>query len=207
MVAPRQELARAIGDAQRRVRYAKDRRRKEHIIHQGNAAEVDLGHRVGGGQHRIVFTLDGRREKAQVRRIHRPRGADQTVGLGEFGDAGDVAAPVGKVLAGENARAIVPGVCLIGDADLAIEVDALKVLFQNDVDGARDGVRAIDRSAADRHRFDAIDQLGRNHVEVDLLAGSADRIVWTGAVQARRARRHETASVDEHQGALRTQAV
>jgi hypothetical protein len=81
------------------------------------------------------------------------------------------------------------------------------VFLQNDIDRARDGVRAVDRRAADRNGLDPVDQLGWNGIQVDLLAGAADRIVQAGAVQACRARRDETAAVDQHQGSLRTQSV
>src|SRR5205085_2394153 len=67
-------------------------------------------------------------------------------------------------------------------------------------DGARDGVRTVDRGAADGDRLDPVDELGVDRVQVDLrtrLGGAED----AGGVGA-----DETAAVDQGQRALAAEA-
>src|SRR6202042_2080588 len=53
-----------------------------------------------------------------------------------------------------------------------------------------------------------IDQFGRNDIQVYLCAVAADDAVQAvGVVQAGRARGYEAPTVDQRQGALRTQAI
>src|SRR6185437_14488592 len=90
---------------------------------------------------------------------------------------------------------------LLRNAILAGELDPVKVVPQDDIDGAGDRVGAVDRSAADGDGLDPCDQLGRDQVEVDLVSRSR-----SAAASGDRARRNETPAVDEGQRALGAEA-
>jgi hypothetical protein len=83
---------------------------------------------------------------------------------------------------------------------LRVELDALEIALQDDVDGPGDRVGAVDRSAADGDRLDPVDQLGVDRVQIDLGARGG------GSEDAGRVRADEAAAVDESQGALAAQA-
>ena len=80
---------------------------------------------------------------------------------------------------------------------LAVDLDALKVLFQDEIDDARDRIGAVGGRCAARHHVDPLDQRRRNLVDV----GRYVLIRGTGVTGA------EAPAIDQHQGALGTQAA
>ncbi len=87
---------------------------------------------------------------------------------------------------------------------MALELDALELVFQDDIDRARDRVRSVDRRTSDRKHLDMIDQDRRDGVEIDLLTcGRAAKGAGRGGCIAR----DEAAAVDEHKRSLRAEAV
>ena len=79
---------------------------------------------------------------------------------------------------------------------MGIEIEAFVIALEDDVDGAGDGVRPVNRRAADRDRFDAVNQLGVDRVQIDLGTG----VGW--AEDARGIRTDEAATVDQRQRSL-----
>ncbi len=72
-------------------------------------------------------------------------------------------------------------------AVLEVEVDALEVLLENEVDDTRDRVRAVHRRRAARDHLDALDRRRRNRVQVDRHRG-VDR--------------HRAIAVEQHEVAI-----
>ncbi|MEG8023655.1 hypothetical protein QP162_02830 [Sphingomonas aurantiaca] len=60
----------------------------------------------------------------------------------------DIAATIGKVLAGDGRQILVACVAIFADAGLAVQVEAVVIFLQDEVDDARDRVRTIDRRIA-----------------------------------------------------------
>src|SRR4051794_29624228 len=69
----------------------------------------------------------------------------ESLALVVFRRSSQVGAAVHEVLAGQRADAVIVVVTALGDAVLSVDVDALIIVLEDDVDGARDGVRTIDR--------------------------------------------------------------
>ena len=80
------------------------------------------------------------------------------------------------------------------EAVLAVEPDTFEIGIHDEVDDARHGVRAVGRGGAAGQHFDALHDGRRDDVDV----GRAGR---------RRRTRDQAAAVDQHQGALRTEAA
>ncbi len=98
-----------------------------------------------------------------------PLGSDQPVRLEKLRVDFDVGSTVSEIAPAEHPY---PGLTRIAVARCTagrIEVQTLIVVLQDDVDGARERIRAIDGRTADGDRLDTIDQLRRNDVEIDLL--------------------------------------
>ena len=199
-VAERDHLAGAVGHAVGLGRQA-DAVGEERVVDERDAAVVDRLHRLAGHIHVLVRAGRQRLEKARVGRVHRARRPVQAVGLGELARQRDVAAPVGEVGAEQRADALGVGVVLTRAAELHVDVGALVVVLEDDVDRAGDRVRAVDRRTAHRDRLDALDQLGRDVVQVHLAARGYR------ATERRRVGGDEAPAVDERQRALRAQAV
>ena len=85
-------------------------------------------------------------------------------------------------------------VALAGLAVLDVDFGAVHVLARDEVHHARDGVGAVDRARAFLQHFDALDEVDRDHVDVD----GGGRAVAEDA---------DAAAVQQHQGALRAQAA
>ena len=146
------------------------------------------------------------------RRGHFAIVVNQAAALVIFHRDGDVAASVGEIRTGKTtdapvrrmsiaiSRRIAPEAALLCPAILAVEIDPLVIVLQDYVDRTGDRVRTVDRRTADRERLDAVDQLGVDLPEVDLLArvGRAE--------DARGVRADEPAAVDQHQRALAAEA-
>ena len=197
-IAKGEYLARAVGHAKGCARNA-DSRCNEEVIDVRNAAEVDRGDRAGPVEKIGVLASRERLSEREILCVYRAVRADQAVFLGELPRKGHVAAPVGEVGAEQRTDALLSRILPGGAPSLDVDVHALVVLLEDDVDGAGDGIRAVDRRTADRDRLDGGDQLGRNDVEVDLATGRCD------AADGGRVRRHEAAAVDEGQRALRAE--
>ena len=80
-----------------------------------------------------------------------------------------IAASAFKIAADKGTEQVIVRVAPIRDTILRIELRALKVLFENDVDRCRNGIGAINRRSAVKYRLYPIDQRRRNNIEVDLL--------------------------------------
>ena len=142
-----------------------------------------------------------RRDEARLLGDHAALAAKQAVVVVIFRIDGDVAATTREVLADERTDALVAQVTALADPGLPVEVDALVIVLQDDVDRAGDRVRAIDGGAADRHGVDALDQFGRDRIQVDLPAAARRRKDGRGIGT------DEAPAVDQRQRALRAQAV
>src|SRR3546814_12241123 len=82
---------------------------------------------------------------------------------------------------------------LFVDAGEARQLHAVEIVLEDDIDGARDRIRAIYGCAADRDGFDPIHQAGRNQVEIHL------RTRRSVAALRGRIGRHPAAPVDKRQ--------
>src|SRR3546814_3922503 len=65
---------------------------------------------------------------------------------------------------------------LFVDAGEARQLHAVEIVLEDDIDGARDRIRAIYGCAADRDGFDPIHQAGRNQVEIHLRTRRSERL-------------------------------
>src|SRR5439155_3234888 len=104
----------------------------------------------------------------------------------------DAAAVAGG--AADGVHVVGLAVALLRNAGVAADFGAVEPLAEDDVDDARDRVRAVDRRGAVLQHLDALDGRGRNRRQVG------------GGVGAGAARNH-AAAVDQHQGPLRTEAA
>ena len=131
------------------------------------------------------------------------------VGPGGIAEAGlpvvidierDVAAPFAEITPDEEVEVLVRDVAPLAHAARGGEVEALKVVLEDDVDGARDRIGAVDRRTADRHHVDPIHQSGGDLPQIHgrALHRAEDR-------GGRRA--DEAVAVDQRQRALRAQIV
>ena len=59
------------------------------------------------------------------------------------------------------------GIAVSADAALAAKLDAFVIVLEDEVDDAGDGVRTVHRRVAAGHDVDALDQVGRDGVDVD----------------------------------------
>ena len=91
-------------------------------------------------------------------------------------------------------------VALVGDAVAADQIDSAKILLENDVDRAGNGVGTIDGRPSDGDDIDPVEQGRRDLAEID---GCADR----RAEHARGGGRDEPRPVDEGKRALGTEIV
>src|SRR5690606_5642572 len=87
---------------------------------------------------------------------------------------------------------VLEAVAFLGDADLAVELEALEVLLEDEVGHAGDRVSAVGRRGAARDDLDALDRGRRDRGDVD---------------HARGVRRGRATSVYEHQVAVRADAA
>ena len=109
--------------------------------------------------------------------------------LGIAHEQGDVAATVGEVGAEDSRGVEVEVIARLRDAALGIELQALEILLEDEVDDACNGIRTVNgRCAAARQNFDALDQRRRDSGEVHRVATGHARDVTT--------------AVDEHEGAV-----
>ena len=95
--------------------------------------------------------------------------------------------------AGGDGAQISRVVALLGDPVLAPELDAVEAVLEDEVDDAGDGLRAVDGRCAAGHDLDAVDEVGRDVVEVDRRR--------TGQT------RDEAAAVNEHERAVRAEVA
>ncbi|ETN86429.1 hypothetical protein NECAME_16331 [Necator americanus] len=79
----------------------------------------------------------------------------------------------------------------------AVKLKSAEVVLRNDVDHARNGVRAVLRHGAGFHDLDAIDRVERDGIEVEEAVGAV-RI---------EGKRRDALTVDEHEGVLLAQAA
>src|SRR3546814_10228722 len=86
-----------------------------------------------------------------------------------------ISAPLGEIGASKAAHAILGRIALFVDAGEARQLHAVEIVLEDDIDGARDRIRAIYGCAADRDGFDPIHQAGRNQVEIHLRTRRRDR--------------------------------
>ena len=105
----------------------------------------------------------------------------------------EVQAVVEQIDAGEGRDAAVRFAILVDHAVVGVDLEALEIIAQDEVQHARDGVSAVDRGGAAGDDLDVLDQQARDGVDVD------------GQLPA--ARTHVTAAVDEGQGAVGAQAA
>ena len=82
------------------------------------------------------------------------------------------------------------------NAVIAVEPDSGEILVHDEVDDARDRVRAVGRRRAAGQHFDALDQRRRDEVEIGGRAVGIARHQATAVDQHQRAGRTETAQVD-----------
>ena len=107
----------------------------------------------------------------------------------------DVATAIGEVLARRQRDELVAGIAITRNAALPTELNAIKVVLEDEVHDARDRVRTINGRCAAGHDVDTLDQIRRNGVGVD-----------RDAVR-QHVRTDMTAAVDQHQRALRTETA
>ena len=109
--------------------------------------------------------------------------------LVQITDRGEqIAPPPGKAGAEAQVRARRSRIAQLGQIVAQLEMEPLDLLLEHEVDHAGDRVRAIDRRRAAGDDVDAVDQCGRNGVNVDF--GDLPGIVGDPAP-----------SVDQDQGA------
>src|SRR5207344_2436492 len=94
----------------------------------------------------------------------------------------DVAAAVREVGPHDARELVLEPVTFLGDADAAVELDALEVLLEDEVGDAGDRVGTVSRRGTARDDLDALDRGGRDRGDVG---------------HARSVRRGRTAAVDE----------
>ncbi len=110
--------------------------------------------------------------------------------------------PVVEKVAAHESRSVIPKiVALFRDTGEAGHLDTVIAAPEDDVDGAGDGVRAVDRSAADRHGIDPVEQDRRHYVQVHLCTSGAL------VEQRRHVRGDEATAIDQRQGTVRAEAV
>src|SRR5258705_13648437 len=102
---------------------------------------------------------------------------------------------MGDVVHGEPPADARVAVIMLVEAGLAIEPDPGEIGVDDEVDEAGDGFRAISRGSAAGQHLDALDQRGGDEVKVGRLA------------RAVRVTRGQPATVDQRQGALRTEVT
>ncbi len=82
------------------------------------------------------------------------------------------------------------------EAILTVDLNALKVLFHDEIDDAGDRIGPVGGRGAARHHIDPLHQLGRNLVDVGRRVG----------VRRARITDAQAPAIDEHQGSLRTES-
>ena len=85
---------------------------------------------------------------------------------------------------------------MLVDAVVRIEPYTFEMVVHDEVDDTRDGVGAVGRRCTASQDIDAIHQRRRDLIEV-----------WRGGRILRRVTGHETAAVDQNQGAVRAEAA
>src|SRR5690606_7735799 len=65
---------------------------------------------------------------------------------------------------------IIVAVSFAGLAEVDVELHAFEIAIEEDVDDTRDGARAVGCGGPARHDFRALDQDGRNEIEIDAVA-------------------------------------
>ena len=97
-------------------------------------------------------------------------------GAGEVGAVRrDVAAAIIEVAADQGVDVERFSLAAFGSRDGRADFRAFKVLLEDEVDDARNGVRAVHGRCAAGHDFDALKQAGRDGVDVDDARGGAAR--------------------------------
>ncbi|MNJ36263.1 hypothetical protein D3C77_310450 [compost metagenome] len=155
-----------------------------------NGVHRRLAGQVGGRQASRAAREDGGRAGS----LRRPL-ARVLVHLGAVEVAGvenGVTLAVVEVAAERDVGRPLFAVALFRQAVLRVELNALEVVLQDEVDHPRDSVGAVGRGRAARDDFNAIDQRGRNGVGVNGAAGG---------------RTHRTTAVEQHQVTPRAQAA
>src|ERR1700679_1032320 len=86
---------------------------------------------------------------------------------------------------------------VLAEAVLAVDLNSLEVLFQNEIDAPRDRIGAVGGRGAARHHIDSLHQRRRNLVDVRRYV----LIRGTGVAGT------EAPAIDQYQRALRTEAA
>ncbi|CUS43825.1 hypothetical protein MGWOODY_Smn2484 [hydrothermal vent metagenome] len=107
--------------------------------------------------------------------------------MGELGIDRDVAATFCEALARDQRDILVAGIAIFADAGLGVEVEPVEIVLDDEVHHAGDRVGTVDRRVTAGHDVDALDQVGRQRVDVDRVAVVDD----VGS--------HLAAAVDQHQ--------
>ena len=174
------------GAVGRKVRIERRIAAREHIVHDSLARAIDARN--------IAWAIRESVRAGRVRiavEIVEPGTIDTQRGLTIIGfhADGDIAAAISEVGAHEAADRIFLAVAALAQAHAAIELQALEVLLQDEVDDAADSIRTIGGRSTAR---DDLDGGGRDGVDVD----DHVRIAGRGAT-----------TVDQHEVAVRTQTT
>ncbi|MNQ72586.1 hypothetical protein D3C85_872940 [compost metagenome] len=180
------------------VEPARNARRPERTTASGGGDRIggrfatDEG--VGVGDDVVKTAIDAGARAASVAR-QRPGAVfvrQEAVAVGIAEEAGHVAAAVIGVGAERHRSVELLAVAEARDAVLGVEGQAFKILLEDEVHDAGQGVRTVGRRCAAGHDFNALDQRSRNAVQVD----------GVGLVV-----RDEATAVHQHQGAARANAA
>ena len=119
--------------------------------------------------------------------------------MGIFEVDGNVAATVGKVLAGDCRQILVARIAIFADAGLTMQIEAVVIFLENEVDDPGDGIRAVYGRVATRHDVDLLDQIGRERVDVWAVAVVDDlrRDMASAVYQDESPRRAKTAKIEQ----------
>ncbi len=116
----------------------------------------------------IRVTIFLRTPERIVLRIARTRIPHQAVLAERLHRDRHVTAIVREVRAGDERNALEVTVTLFRRSATQIQLYTLEAILEDHVDGAGNGVRTVDRGAADADRLDALDECNRDDVEVNL---------------------------------------
>ena len=184
----------------------------DELVHRPALAEIKAAQPVGGaaggigddaarsGVDRARAAHEHELRHARIRhgvvgRVLEPEEAERVpvtvdlqdaVAMGDLAAEQEVTAPARERHSARGVERIVEAVALVGDADVALELQPLIFVVEDEVDDARDRVGAIGRGGAAGHHFDAGDQRLGNGVHVD------DAVDCRG---------HRAASVEQHERA------
>src|SRR6266404_2850503 len=95
-------------------------------------------------------------------------------------------------------------VAVVVDARVSIDAHALEVVVHDEVHNTRDGIRAVGRGGTSGEHVNALDESHGNLVDVSGRSVAQVRIVSRATA---RVATHQAPSVDQYQGALRTEAA